>query len=657
MARKYIFAIDETGCFAIKNDTRSFTCGVLINGNEFELRTAYQRVYKDFGFPEPTPTTIEGLLKTKDSIDDNARFHFNRLTEEQCEICKKHLLPFVEKVYVSKDRPVLYANNQNWWLIAITVIIREFLRDLKLQKDDMVEIWIDNRNKKVWGIEDDQDNIAFKDYHNIINQQIKNNVKDYIQNSNSLKMEFRSDTSSLFINLADIVCGFVRKDKNVLKDKIEECSCKDFNSGLDPVSYKSKNPLLAIGIIYQEVDSDKFDNLSHVADILNGLRSDSEDYEMAWDMFYDLMKKEIDERKTISKLVKLSVFVEMFFKEFCNVEKSRLSAGKSLELMVLFAEYYSHIGSTEIPFKRDDFIGILKHCDKNTETRTLRKWEKLVSYTLRESQIYLNNYDFTAAEDNLGKVWKKHKELMKVLADILYEKDEPTAALIGTLAQSYAYKDELDEAIKYFNLSKDYSIKSTNKTDSYLFTIYHRKQDVMKARESFEAQNGTTPENYHRNAKFHDSWKLLSYFKLRALELYKNGKTALPNIEITTLPNYNCEYPFPMVMKWNAIALYMEDKVSNKAIVEKLFEDAIENLLGDENGFAINALALPIMQCYSLINNQNKFHSKYNTIVAELRERSSFFAKYIDKRASFLNNIKNDSDLWERAMSLPFIYS
>lgn len=137
---KYIYAIDETGRFAIHNDTKSFTCGVLINGNEFALKQAYQKVYEELGFPAPTPTTIDGLLKTTDNIDDNARFHFNRLTDEQREICKKHLLPFVQRVYVSKDKPVLFANNQNWWLIAITVIIREFLRDLKLERDDEVEI-------------------------------------------------------------------------------------------------------------------------------------------------------------------------------------------------------------------------------------------------------------------------------------------------------------------------------------------------------------------------------------------------------------------------------------------------------------------------------------------------------------------------------------
>ena len=654
---KYIYAIDETCRFAINNDTKSFTCGVLINGNEFALKQAYQKVYEELGFPAPTPTTIDGLLKTTDNIDDNARFHFNRLTDEQREICKKHLLPFVQRVYVSKDKPVLFANNQNWWLIAITVIIREFLRDLKLEKDDEVEIWIDNRNEKVWGIEDDENNIEFKDYHNIIKQQIVNNVKDYVQYRDKLKIMFRSDTSSFFINLADIVCGFVRKDKCVLNDRIEECSCKEFNSGLDPISCKSKNPLLALGIIYQEVDSDKYDNISHIGDILARLRNDKDDYEMAWDMFHDFLKSEINERRISSKLVGLSDFVEMFFKEFDNAAKLRISASRCLELMVLFVEYYSHIGSTDNPFKRDNFVGILKHCDKDTETRTLRKWEKLVSYTLRECQIYFNSYNFVAAKDSLEQVWEKHEKLMSVLGDILYEKDEPTAALIGSLAQSYAFEGNNDEAVEYFDMSKNYAIKSTAITNSYLFAIYHSNGDVEKCREYFQMVTHKTPEDYYQKGKFDETWVLLLYCKLRALELYKNGTTVLSAIDLESLKNYNSEYPFPLVMKWEGVALCLENKDGNISKAKKYFTDAIANLLAKNNGFAIRTLALPIMQCYSSMDNQNPYHARYNTYLNELKAQSSSFAAYVDNKMPILNEVRNDRDIWQRALMLPFYYS
>lgn len=654
---KYIFAIDETGTFAMHNDDRSFACGVFVDGNEYALKQAYQKMYEEMAFPAPTPTTTEGLLKTTENINDNARFHYNALTGEQKEICRRNLMPFVQKIYVSKDKPVLYANNQNWWLIAITVIIREFLRDLQMKKDDEVEIWIDNRTEKVWGVVEDENDVEFKEYHNILKQQIMNNVKEYVPYRDKIDIKFRSDTSSFFINLADIMCGFMRKDRDSLKRCYEECSCKRFNDGLDPVVCKSRNPLLALNIIIQEADDDKFENVSHLQDILEYLRKDEDAYEMAWDIFYDFLKDKIAQRRTISSLIKIKHFVQYFLNEYKNAGRLNLPASKCLDIIVLFVEYYSHSGEIIMPFERAAFCENLKKTDDKSETRIIFKWEKMLSFTLRESQIYFNNYDFTSAEKNLLEMWEAHDKIVAFLKEIFSEKDEHTTALLGSLAQSYAYKGDFDTAIEYFKLSKDYSVRTTNISDSYLFSIYHRNKDIENARMQFKLQVGKNPEEYYEAKKYNDVWKLLSYCKLRALELYVNGKTELPSVDLEQLENYNTEYPFPLVMKWEGIALYLESKVDNKAKVEKYFTAAIENLLKEDNGFTINTLALPIMQCYSVVNNQNKFHSKYNTIVADLKRKSLCFADYIDSLATFLNNVKNDADLWTRGVGLPFIYA
>ncbi|MGM9820563.1 MAG: hypothetical protein ACI3Z9_07145 [Candidatus Onthomorpha sp.] len=109
---KYILAIDEFGNFSIGSNG-SFACGVVIEANELTLKQAYQKMYREFGFPEPVPNTIKELLQTNEDIDDKARFHFNKLNESQVEICKNNLLGFAKKVYVSKDKPTMFANNQN----------------------------------------------------------------------------------------------------------------------------------------------------------------------------------------------------------------------------------------------------------------------------------------------------------------------------------------------------------------------------------------------------------------------------------------------------------------------------------------------------------------------------------------------------------------
>jgi hypothetical protein len=116
------------------------------------------------------------------------------------------------------------------------------------------------------------------------------------------------------------------------------------------------------------------------------------------------------------------------------------------------------------------------------------------------------------------------------------------------------------------------------------------------------------------------------------------------------------EYPFPLILKWVALALYLQNEEEHKASIEFLFKRAIDELLKEENGFAIKTLALPIIQCYGLINNQNSYHSRYGNILQLLLNQSDGFRMYAEG-VSHLMNIKNDADMWQRAMLLPFIYS
>lgn len=113
---------------------------------------------------------------------------------------------------------------------------------------------------------------------------------------------------------------------------------------------------------------------------------------------------------------------------------------------------------------------------------------------------------------------------------------------------------------------------------------------------------------------------------------------------------------FPLIMKWEAVALWLENPIENKVIVEKYFSDAIINLLTPENGFAIRTLALPVIQCFGIVNNRNEFHARYNTLLNELTNEVNGFGKYIET-SEVLVSIKNECNIWERALSLPFIYS
>ena len=658
---KYVLAIDEFGKFAI-GSKNSFACGVVVEANELTLKHAYQKVYKEFGFPEPVPNSTNELLQTKEDINDKARFHFNKLTDSQLEICKNNLLGFAKKVYVSKDKPTMFANNQSWWLIAVVVVIERFLNDYPFEEGSEVEVWLDCRSDKVWGVlQEDVEELGFKSYHNTLRQQIERRVQNYAANKGvTLKIYFKSDTSSFYINLADLVCGFVRKDRAAIGAEIVETSCRMFTEKVDVVKMANQYPLSALNCIFQEVLNEIYLNIPQANNIIRHLRQDREEYVMAWDSFNEFVKLKIESRSTASSLVKAKQLIDCFLEEFSNTKGQCLKGEQRLEMVTRFVEYYSHIGEVNVPIDDAMFDDLLKSVDSNSETRALRRWEKKVSFVLRQSQIYFNGYNFEGFRQTIEQCYSQHERIINSIEVLKDEqgkvKDEPTVALLGTLAQTYAYIGDIDQAEEYFILSKEYAIKSNAITDSYLFCLHHCKGDIEACRTDFEAVSKKTPERYAEDKKFEDLWTLLLYCKLRALELHTNGKTALPCIDLKSLSSYNSEYPFPLIMKWEAIALWIENATANKQIVEKYFSDAINNLLSEDNGFAIKTLALPIVQCYGLVNNRNEYHARYNQIVEQLQKQSKSFASYV-KSSDVLQSITNKEDLWQRALSLPFIYS
>ena len=658
---KYVLAIDESGKFEIGSNN-SFACGVVVEANELTLKQAYQKVYKEFGFPEPVPNSTNELLQTKEDINDKARFHFNKLTDSQLEICKNNLLGFAKKVYVSKDEPTMFANNQSWWLIAVVVVIERFLNDYPFEEGSEVEVWLDCRSDKVWGVlQEDVERLKFAPYHKTLGDQIERRVQNYAANKGAtLKIYFKSDTSSFYINLADLVCGFVRKDRAAIGAEIVETSCRMFTEKVDVVKMANQYPLSALNCIFQEVLNEIYLNIPQANNIIRHLRQDREEYVMAWDSFNEFVKLKIESRSTASSLVKAKQLIDYFLKEFSNTKGQCLKGEQRLEMVTRFVEYYSHIGEVNVPIDDAMFDDLLKSVDSNSETRALRRWEKKVSFVLRQSQIYFNGYNFEGFRQTIEQCYSQHERIINSIEVLKDEqgkvKDEPTVALLGTLAQTYAYIGDIDQAEEYFILSKEYAIKSNAITDSYLFCLHHCKGDIEACRTDFEAVSKKTPERYAEDKKFEDLWTLLLYCKLRALELHTNGKTALPCIDLKSLSSYNSEYPFPLIMKWEAIALWIENATANKQIVEKYFSDAINNLLSEDNGFAIKTLALPIVQCYGLVNNRNEYHARYNQIVEQLQRQSKSFASYV-KSSDVLQSITNKEDLWQRALSLPFIYS
>ena len=286
----YKLGIDETGSFALNGkDDSSFVCGVLTKISEEKIESAYQQVYKEINSTNSAPTG-SNLLSS---------FHFTESAPWHKTKFKEILLPLADEIYVSSGKPRLFANNQNWWLIAVTVVISEVLKSEKLNRGDSLIVHIDNRVEKTWGItkDNEQSEIEHNDYHNYLVKQIEL-LTNTIAKARDIKMSIRawSDSCSYYINLADIVCGLVRKERNSIVKPIIKCYCSNFMRGDDPISLKSTNPIAAISTIFQEVCNDKLDNIGLIdTQLLKRLRGDA-NYNILWDMFYDLVKVKISAR-------------------------------------------------------------------------------------------------------------------------------------------------------------------------------------------------------------------------------------------------------------------------------------------------------------------------------------------------------------------------
>ncbi|MCK9562688.1 MAG: DUF3800 domain-containing protein [Bacteroidales bacterium] len=637
---KYTFAIDETGSFTFDRKQKSFVCGVLTSTKEHQLKQKYQEVFQQIFNVSTAPNTTEELIGSE-------KFHYTKLDPNQKNICKIELLPFAEKILVSTGKPLLFANNQNYWQIAVTAVITGLFNSYNFEKGDEVDILIDYRKDIVWGtVAENQP--EFLQYHQILKEQFERIIQPF-QKSKKLKINisFVSDTKSFFVNLADIVCGLVRDDKEIPTTK---CPCEKVFSEANPQQIYKNNPLAALNIIFQQyIEYGNSSNIDLIQLILDESRSDDETYNQIWDGIYSFLKYQINHRYDEGDLHKLISIRDLFLSEF-EKHYAKITNGKQLEFLTLFIEYASHNGEIKHPFEQDFVLKIMN--ENQGESRLFRKWEKWISYQLRSAQINFNAYNFNTVENNFSDLWSQQENLTKIIP-FDNKRDEHTVAILGTLAQSYAYNGKLKEAVEYFELSLESTVKTSAQTYSYLFACYFGLEDIENAKKCFKKLTGCKAEEFiHSKAK--NIWQLLAYAKLRALELYKLKSTQLP--EIPPQENTKTAYPYPLLLKWVSVALFLEDKEKNKKKISEFLKQGIDELLSNSNGFTIKTLALPLIQFFALIDNSNPYHSKYNKLLAELTRENEYFKNFIIK-SDCLNSIKSDTDYWHRASALPFIYS
>ena len=722
---EYILAIDETGIFnTLGNNDKSFIGGILIEESDgtkdINSDSAILNSFRDTYIEckgSSAPSDIRVLLDS---------FHYSGPTSSSeaaaavdiagsLDTIKKNLiLPYVKAIFKSTGKPLMVANNQDWWKSALVCVISEALKKYSIK-----EIRFDSRATTVLGlgfkglkisetsketkieipqnivtdiseikIESDKKGPRSNgmeliyDSDQTITMSLKFNKENWIWKKyhkhleDDLKLQFNvpeicssSNSTDECVALADLVCGFV--SHNLVSDiPIIECPCTEYDSGVDPM--REKNPIYAIASVLQNSKNQKKKIIENIFSNIG----DENIPDDIWDMFYDFVKDKIKNRDFGPAT---NVVVQAFLKEFKNryiyykKEKIKNIIGNSLperfyKLMNVFDEYYSHCGNIKFPLSDNTKIIREIYLTPNEDDgRPMLRWTNYISHILRIAEIHFNAYDFESTLKllELDKIYNAQEEMLHIMQKMgMYCKDENLTALIGTIGQSYAFRGMYDEAIDYFNKSLNYAIKSKSQSYSYLITVSILRQDFDVAKSHFTGQTKFLFENYTQSC-IKTGFDLLSYCRLRALDaMLKIGTSR--HISMLDFKNVieakensrrgRLSYEFYLAMKWMAVAwLYENEDKQDKTEAVELFSKAIDNLMNSGN-FTLMTLALPIVQCLARIEPDNEHCRNYAQYMQELTKQSEYFARYMDKHAEF-KKINNKASLWDCATFLPFIYS
>lgn len=662
----YVLGIDETGGFwttpfvtSRNKHLKSFACGVcFIDKSDDDIKNIFFDLYEKFNGCRPAGPNL------KDALEGNA-FHSTNLNKDKLKDCRSAFAPIIDKVFCSEGLPSLYANNQDWWLTSVVVVIQEFLDSYDFNNCDKITIHFDGRKDTTWGTLDEgtapynpatQQWDTYRNYHEFLKARILDYINPIIKHRNlNVKLYYGQDTKNGDIAVADIAAKLVVgsfNDKTFLDGiTVKKRSCRRITNLNSPESLFDNNQVIeAFSTILSELEQGDGKHMEMVPPILNKLSGQEEQYSVAWSMFYDFIKNRIKDRKLDAYIPLVKCFTEELEK-ILPEWKNKLDGLKelnSVDFIILITEFYSHVGeATVLPFSFEEFE---KSNEKN-EGRILRRWENYIRFYLRVAQICFNGYDFNTIVRPMESLWEKQKQIMQILK---VDNDNHSSAIMGTLGQAYAFIGENSKAEEIFNEGLETSTSKKGQTYSYLFTIYHKAENTEKCREYFRLCTGIEANAYH--SKFSDdrlsTFDLLSYEKLRALELKVNGKTDLPRFEIEKRKDLGNEYPIPLIKKWAAIALYFENKDDNKDLIISLFNDAASDLI-KESGFAVRSMSLTIYQCSYLLGLPN---GHYEELFKKLTEECKGFAEYA-KSVPGIEKLDNNLDIWERACLLPFYYA
>ena len=324
MSEWYV-GIDETGDFSTigskKSYKNSFVAAVVTRCDHKKLSGLYRQAYKDLEFGESgNNLNISEVLKRFHYYPKPHRPDIPGYTDEQKQYLLKHFRLHMPAVIRSKGRPVLLANQQDWWLRAVCAVIRGFFRLKMVQNGDKVRFAIDHRAQKVLGLQehwDEEDSCEeqprknpgkerheiTEQYHQLLKEQIERQFKEQTTSMGiRFTPEFRSDDQSPLVNLADLACGLV-KDKMLEEKHIYSVPCSSLVEAGDVADLLKINANAAMEAVLSNVAEGDFSQAVHVPAIFNELSKDKLAYSNVWSEIHYLYSEYLETRGQIPDIL------------------------------------------------------------------------------------------------------------------------------------------------------------------------------------------------------------------------------------------------------------------------------------------------------------------------------------------------------------------
>ena len=467
---KWYVGIDETGDFSTvgseKSYKNSFAAAVITQCDHKKLSDLYRQAYKDLKFGESGNNT-SNLLK---------RFHYYPkhyshrpdipgCTDEQKQYLFKHFRPHMQAVIRSIGRPILPANQQDWWLRAVSAVIRGFFRLEIVQNGDEVRFEIDRRARKVLGLQESrngEEQGSAKKYHQLLKEQIEEEFRERTQSRGiCFTLEFCSDDQSPLVNLADLACGFV-KDEMLGGNHIHSVPCSSLVEAGDVADLLKINANAAMEAVLSKVAEGDFSQAVHVPTIFSELSKDKLAYSNVWNEIHYLYSEYLEARGQIPDiLAHLDRLRDELEKELEQPRyKEIVSEKQQIDFLLdCLIGLDTHLGATEDRYG-DHCLNLLQK--QNTE-RLSDHWESWLRLFIRRAQFDFNAYRFEQVLQDLEPLRTTQNRLHELLSVAMQLPDGASklpdrslAEIHGTLGQAYAFLGRWDDAT--LELEEDFTL-------------------------------------------------------------------------------------------------------------------------------------------------------------------------------------------------------